>query len=35
MGNLLGIINYVCKCFKNEEGGDIGVSIGLYNFMCV
>ena len=33
VGNSSGTINYVRKRPKNEEGGDIGVSIGSYNFM--
>lgn len=35
VGNVLGMFNYVCKCFKNENGGEIGVFVGLWDFKCL
>lgn len=35
VGNVVGIINYVCKCLINQCQGVLGVSYGLWGIICV
>lgn len=35
LGNLLGMVNYVCKCLGNEKQVSVLLIVGCWNNFCV